>query len=382
MPFGNLLQNKFDSMPYAVKVLTYLILLALTVYLYLAPRFVTGQIVARTDDGGFVPYRGAAIQTRVAGHVLKFTSNEDGYWAIPIVDRKPGGLTLNVFHEDKRSWFEVSVGAMDVWIEDIRIVVLENKPFFNLEVVEAKPAGDTWLAGIVPTDSGWLFAGSAQAGVLEYGKDQVYELDPKAEQAFRAQVFEEVRKVISGVTKGSMADLKIDTRLDREHGFGYVQRIQVVKKLESAYDITIYDEHWREFRTIGDLTDYIADRKDFEKVAKLSESLSKSHDWAEIQQAVPEGSKPKFIPRTTAKQRRYWVVVGSHQRREDADRQVKKINDESKEIRAFVGIKVPPNKYFPVIVGHYAPYPEAKNIKTEALKLEAVEEAYLSSGDK
>ena len=381
MPFWNFLETKFDAMPKWVRVSTYLILLGMTVYLYLAPRFVTGQIVARTEAGGFVPYRGVAIQTQVEGHTLKFTTNEDGYWTIPIVDRNPGAVKLQIFHEDDHSWFPVSISAAEIWTEDFRIVVSDKKPFVTLEVVEVTPEQGTWRSSDLRFGQGQFFTRPAHAASLEFTKSQSVEQNPKVQQAFRTQVFSEVRKVVSSVTKVPMVKLKTKTPLDREHGFGYVQRIQVVEALESRYEIKIPDEHWRHLSTIGDLTDYIADRKDIEKAAKLPKSVSGTSNWAKIQQAVGEDAKLKFVPNVTAKEKRYWVVVGSHKNRGNAVQQVRRINRESRVVRAFVGVKVPPNKHFPVMVGSYLPYPDAMKLKSEALMLEAVSDAYLSAGE-
>lgn len=107
-PFG-LITSKFGSMPKAVQVFTYLIFVCLVVYLYLSPRVITGQIVATTENGGFVPYRGIQIQTHVQGHLLKFRTNEFGYWTIPLVNRLPDDVTIQVFHEDDKSWVPVTL---------------------------------------------------------------------------------------------------------------------------------------------------------------------------------------------------------------------------------------------------------------------------------
>ena len=77
---------------------------------------------------------------------------------------------------------------------------------------------------------------------------------------------------------------------------------------------------------------------------------------------------------------RYWVIVGSHISADEAQRQAQQINSSSQAIHAFVGAKVPSNEYFPVIVGGFVPYYDANELMSEALKLDAVQEAHLSSG--
>ena len=80
--------------------------------------------------------------------------------------------------------------------------------------------------------------------------------------------------------------------------------------------------------------------------------------------------------------KRYWVVVGSYQDRKKAQEYADLINQKSKDLNAIVGFKVPPNPYYPVIVGHYATLSEAKLIKEKALKLDMIKDVYLSPGTK
>ena len=66
---------------------------------------------------------------------------------------------------------------------------------------------------------------------------------------------------------------------------------------------------------------------------------------------------------------RYWVVVGSFEDKDDAKAFAVKINKADAELVAFVGI--PNNEgIYPVIVGKYVPYVEAKETLDRAKKLE------------
>lgn len=77
---------------------------------------------------------------------------------------------------------------------------------------------------------------------------------------------------------------------------------------------------------------------------------------------------------------RYWVIVGSYENKEDAKKHTERINLENSDFNAWIGVKVPPNKYYPVIVGGYNFLSEAKALKERAVALDAITEAYLSSG--
>lgn len=79
-------------------------------------------------------------------------------------------------------------------------------------------------------------------------------------------------------------------------------------------------------------------------------------------------------------QQRYWVIVGSYKKKQDARDFVDKINEEDGSLQAFVGIKVPPNEYYPVIVGEYSSLAEAQKLRDQALKTEAITDAFLSVG--
>lgn len=74
--------------------------------------------------------------------------------------------------------------------------------------------------------------------------------------------------------------------------------------------------------------------------------------------------------------KKYWVVVGSFKERTEAQKLADRINSESADLNAFVGLRG--KEYWPVIVGQLSPRHEALRIKEMALKLRSVTEAFLS----
>lgn len=80
--------------------------------------------------------------------------------------------------------------------------------------------------------------------------------------------------------------------------------------------------------------------------------------------------------------KRYWVIVGSFKNQDSAQQYADRINAENKTLSAWVGEKVPPNQYHPVIVGGYNLLSEAKVLKEKALMAESINDAYLSPGAK
>jgi hypothetical protein len=78
--------------------------------------------------------------------------------------------------------------------------------------------------------------------------------------------------------------------------------------------------------------------------------------------------------------KKYWVIVGSFKDRSKAQQFADKINAEDAMLNAWIGVKVPPNDYFPVIVGTYSYLSEAKELQKRALATQSIKDAYLSSG--
>lgn len=78
--------------------------------------------------------------------------------------------------------------------------------------------------------------------------------------------------------------------------------------------------------------------------------------------------------------KRYWVIVGSYKDRNDALTFAKKINQEAPELNAWVGAKIPPNEYYPVIVGSYIFFSDAEKLRKRALETNTISESYLSPG--
>lgn len=77
---------------------------------------------------------------------------------------------------------------------------------------------------------------------------------------------------------------------------------------------------------------------------------------------------------------RYWVIVGSYKEREAAQQFANKINAQDETLNAWVGVKVAPNDYYPVIIGSHSYLSQAKELRQKALASSIIKDAYLSSG--
>lgn len=76
------------------------------------------------------------------------------------------------------------------------------------------------------------------------------------------------------------------------------------------------------------------------------------------------------------------VIVGSFKDRVEAQRYADRVNQADSTLNAWIGVKVPPNDYYPVIVGGYSYLSEARALRERALATNVVKDAYLSEGAK
>jgi hypothetical protein len=77
---------------------------------------------------------------------------------------------------------------------------------------------------------------------------------------------------------------------------------------------------------------------------------------------------------------RYVVIIGSYRQPERAQARARQINEQEPSLRARVGARACSSDYYPVIVGEPATPDEASKTLSRVLKLDIVEDAYLSPG--
>jgi hypothetical protein len=106
------------------------------------------------------------------------------------------------------------------------------------------------------------------------------------------------------------------------------------------------------------------------------DATTEKSTWQQIQSGVGAffgyGKEPQ----------KYWVIVGSYKEKDAAQQFADKINAEDKALNAWVGLKLPGNDYYPVIVGDYAFLSEAKELKRRALATKSIKDAYFSTGQR
>lgn len=286
-----LLRDKFDQMPAWVQISTYLILLILCIYLYLIPRFANGQIIAKTPNGGLVPYRGVDIRTYVEGRVLKFKSDEDGYWSVPLVSRIPESLLMQVYHEDDSAWHEVNLVAPELWLKDFRIVIKNSPPSIDVELVKS----DVMNKFVYSFKSIFSEALSQSAQAAELVVPEELQ-GKKLNVEETKKIGDTIRSAVSNATGKDPTAISPDDKLRGAGAPSYVQRIQIIDQVERQMNIRIPDEHWRELNTVEELNQYVVNRKLLEesKPEVYKTSPTQSVDWATIQQKAPTSDRAIF----------------------------------------------------------------------------------------
>ncbi|MGA1868026.1 MAG: hypothetical protein ACMUJM_05695 [bacterium] len=285
------ISKKFSEMPTWVQVMTYIVLLCLYVYLYMAPRFLNGQVVAVTENGGIIPYRGVDLQTSIEGRLLKFKTNESGYWSIPVVARLPQSMRIQIYHEDDHAWHDVTIKASNVFLtKEFRLIVNNDPPGFKMERIAWQ--SDTRSRESLMTSNKDYMAGIAEAGELII-PEQI-ETTMKNEQ-LQKDIRQKVNDLVRSITKAGI-DVNTSVPLSGRGAPTYIQRIQIIQAIEKDFNIKIPDEHWKALSSSDQLSDYIYKRKLLEHYDPKLYSIQQAEDWVNVQQQAPKDQRPIFDP--------------------------------------------------------------------------------------
>ncbi len=288
-----ILVSKFDQMPVAVRVITYLIILLLFVYLILSPKFIDGKIVAKVDSGGYLDYRDTQIRISMEGRQFEVSTTNKGYWSIPLMSLIPHKVVLDVLHQDKKVWYPVIIKATEILShriqgKDFRIVIDKNDPYvfletrninstFPLKILEAI----VQLFGFKPS--------TAYAGELNLPPSMWRTPDPFQENYIRETVFNTVSK-FTGVPTVLITE---EFPLFSNSTTTYIQQIQIVNSIENEFKFIIPDEHWKNLESVAEIVDYVQKRVILQDYM-VEQGLNTPSDWPSIQQSFPSNQIPIF----------------------------------------------------------------------------------------
>ena len=253
----NFLLMGFREMPLAVRVITYLFILLLFGYLLLVPKFINGELELRMESGGSIPYRGVDLKMHVDGRLLKFRSNEDGIWSIPLLGHIPRSVEVRIFHEDQGLWYPVTFKLSDIWRKDyFQVEILSSSPWVTVAALDADSALGTFASvlkflGLEPSD--------AMAGRLELPESSSVSgaLSPEELHTIQSKVF----NAVSNATGKELGTISRNLPLRGTSAPTYAERIKIILALENRFKLRIPDEHWRYMDTVGELVDYMEARR-------------------------------------------------------------------------------------------------------------------------
>lgn len=283
MPILKFLENNFSKLPTWARVVVYFFLTILFAYLVIAPRYITGQAVAVLNSGGYVPYRDADLQTRIGGQTMKFKTNSDGDWAIPIISLFPSEVRIQVLHVDTDTWHDVEVPMSDIWgslaTRSFRISVEDFPPKVNLAAM-----GPVYHNGSLLHRLASLVISDSHADKLNYPKDiSASELREAKKTITRAEINRQVITAYQQVTGKPRNQVSMSTRFRNGSSISYTQRISVIEKLEKQNKLKIPDNHWKKMDRLRDISDYVYKRKVLEKVDPQLYKVDKAEDWSRLE---------------------------------------------------------------------------------------------------
>jgi hypothetical protein len=285
--FEKILFEKFSEMPKFVRILTYLIMLFLFIYLLLIPKFTDGHLAIKDPTTGkSIDYRGAELRMHVEGRTYKFTANEDGYWSIPVVSKLPEGLEFEVHDIDNDMWHPVKLSVLEVWQKGSHKLEITNNPP-SIKIVSGGGSGKL-PSRIFCAFNKWLSIQSTQAlaGELQLPPTATF---PSLTRTEKAQIQKSVIDHISRITGKRTNEIGLNFSLMGTRAPTYLQRIQIIEALEKEFNLMIPDEHWKSIETVGQLIDYIEKRL---IILKSKQELPK--DWQGIQKSFPAQERPEF----------------------------------------------------------------------------------------
>jgi acyl carrier protein len=287
--FEQFLVNNFMKLPPWARTASYFTMLGTFIYLLIAPHFINGDVVAE-KDGTIRPYRGVEVRTSVEGRTLKFRTNEEGVWSVPLISRRPADVRIAIKHVDTDEWLEVVLAKTDIWsiwkAPHFRITIDESPPRAGVRLVATDP-----LKSFLETSIAKVFAATAWAGelVLPSNGQQV-----KDDPALKRSISENVYKIVAATLRKPAPLPTRDLPFSGAGAPSYVHRIDIVRKLEKDYKLLIPDEHWQSLRTSQQLADYIYRRKVLELSNPGKYKVKESYDWTRIENSPATSERPRF----------------------------------------------------------------------------------------
>jgi acyl carrier protein len=245
----DVLLKQFKLLPSWARTAVYFLLLFLFIYLSILPTFISGECFIKDKDGALVPFRGGQINFNVAGQTLKVRINEDGVWSLPVVSKLPQNLTVYFQYEDK--FYPVVIKSTSLWTHGTQRVYFEDSPRrFYLAEGEKVPVLDRVTANLISVLR--HIASPAYAQITSH-KTKMIQKAAAEEDSLTVLV----RNVTAGSLGIDTSSVKVGSIFRKQLAPSAVQRIRLVRDIETQFNIKISDEEWDTLYTIKEVAKFI-----------------------------------------------------------------------------------------------------------------------------
>ncbi len=306
----------FDRMPLPVQVGAFFVMLALLIYVIVYPNVISGELLAKKGDVTR-KFRGTDVEVPYGGHLFVQTTDNRGRWVVPAPKiPKAISLRVNVGSPDAPEWESVTIessayvfgGFVSItWNYDKRtfsiaeLVRLESLSPKIAKALDGTIIGTAYAGRLrgkqqlpisVPVGGGdipprpGISAPEVEVGLApDWKKKDVEKL---------SQINDIVHGVIGkilGISPDEVGEnypLRLNPKLD------YIDRIGIVDDLEKSFDLVIPDRHWQGINIVGEMSQYILDRKNLEERNPELKKLPPTGSWYEIQKQFKGKNKPVF----------------------------------------------------------------------------------------
>jgi acyl carrier protein len=219
----------------------------------------------------------------VEGRVFKFKVNEDGVWSAPIISRLPHTVRMGVYLVDADAFADVEFKWTELWTRDLFRVVVSGEPP-NVRVASVS-AGNSIPFKFLSVIARPFSSSTVWAGRLELPPNLS---SLKVEASVSNQIRDKVFRTVAEVMGKDVRQVSLKSPFSGSSAPTFVQKIEIIQKLEREFRFKIPDEHWNYLNTVGELVDYVQKRQ----------LLNTKGGSIPVQRSIPTKSKDPVIPQS------------------------------------------------------------------------------------
>ncbi len=300
----------FDRMPLPVQVGAFVVMLALLIYVIVYPNVISGELLVKKGDV-IHKFRGTDVEVPYGGHLFVQRTDNRGRWVVPAPKiPKAISLRVNVGSPDAPEWESIMIESSAYVLGGFVSITWnhDDRTFATAELARLESLSPKIAQALDGSITGTAYAGSLRGGQQLPGWDiptrpgipaPEVEVGPvpdwmKEDFERLSQINNIVRGVIGknlGISPdvvGENYPLRFNPELD------YIDRIGIADDLEKSFDLVIPDRHWQGINTVGEMSQYILDRKNLEERNPELKKLPPTGSWYEIQKQFEGKDKPVY----------------------------------------------------------------------------------------